>query len=102
MACRVTRSYRDTGIGSVYWCKSGSANLEVFHRKVPLSFSRPSFSSQTGNRWSCIPWPKVRPTKEIACELRITVLTVKAHMKNIMGKTKSSTRTGILAQVLCP
>ena len=25
--------------------------------------------------------------KEIACELRITVPTVKAHMKNIMGKT---------------
>lgn len=40
--------------------------------------------------------------KEIACELRITVPTVKAHMKSIMGKTKSSTRTGILAQVLCP
>lgn len=40
--------------------------------------------------------------KEIACELSITVTTVKAHMKNIMGKTKSSTRTGILAQVLSP
>lgn len=40
--------------------------------------------------------------KEIACELSITVPTVKAHMKHIMAKTKCSTRTGILAQVLCP
>ena len=40
--------------------------------------------------------------KEIASELSISVPTVKAHMKNIMAKTKCSTRTGILAQVLCP
>jgi DNA-binding CsgD family transcriptional regulator len=40
--------------------------------------------------------------KEIAYELSITVPTVKAHMKHIMAKTKCSTRTGILAQVLCP
>ena len=40
--------------------------------------------------------------KEIASELSITVPTVKAHLKHIMAKTKCSTRTGILAQVLCP
>jgi DNA-binding CsgD family transcriptional regulator len=40
--------------------------------------------------------------KEIACELSISISTVKTHMKHIMAKTKCSTRTGILAQVLCP
>jgi DNA-binding NarL/FixJ family response regulator len=40
--------------------------------------------------------------KEIASELSITVPTVKAHIKHIMDKTKCSTRTGILAQILCP
>ena len=40
--------------------------------------------------------------KEIACELSITVPTVKAHIKHIMDKTKCSTRTSILAQVLYP
>ena len=36
--------------------------------------------------------------KEIASELSITVATVKAHIKHIMGKTKCSTRTGILTR----
>ena len=39
--------------------------------------------------------------KEIAAALNITEQTVKEHIKNIMGKTKASTRTGVLAQVLC-
>jgi DNA-binding NarL/FixJ family response regulator len=38
--------------------------------------------------------------KEIARELKITEQTVKEHIKHIMQKTKTSTRTGILAQVL--
>ena len=38
--------------------------------------------------------------KEIAAELKITEPTVKAHIRHIMDKTKCSTRTGILAQVL--
>ena len=40
--------------------------------------------------------------KEIACELSISISTVKTRMKHIMARTKCSTRTGILAQVLCP
>lgn len=39
--------------------------------------------------------------KEIAAALNITEQTVKEHIKNIMAKTKSNTRTGVLAQVLC-
>jgi DNA-binding CsgD family transcriptional regulator len=38
--------------------------------------------------------------KEIASALGITEPTVKAHIKHIMEKTKCTTRTGILAQVL--
>jgi len=38
--------------------------------------------------------------KEIAAELGITEPTIKAHIRNIMNKTKCSTRTGIVAQVL--
>ena len=38
--------------------------------------------------------------KEIAAELKITEPTVKAHIRHIMDKTKCSTRTGIVAQVL--
>jgi DNA-binding CsgD family transcriptional regulator len=38
--------------------------------------------------------------KEIAAELKITEPTVKAHIKHIMDKTKCTTRTGIVAQVL--
>jgi DNA-binding NarL/FixJ family response regulator len=40
--------------------------------------------------------------KEIAAELKITEPTVKAHIRHIMDKTKCSTRTGIVAQVLHP
>jgi len=38
--------------------------------------------------------------KEIASQLSITESTVKAYIKQIMRKTKCSTRTGILVQVL--
>jgi DNA-binding CsgD family transcriptional regulator len=38
--------------------------------------------------------------KEIANELGVTEQTVKEHIKHIMAKTKTSTRTGILVQVL--
>jgi DNA-binding CsgD family transcriptional regulator len=38
--------------------------------------------------------------KEIGAELKITEPTVKAHIRHIMDKTKCSTRTGIVAQVL--
>jgi DNA-binding CsgD family transcriptional regulator len=38
--------------------------------------------------------------KEIAVELKIAEPTVKAHIKHIMDKTKCTTRTGIVAQVL--
>jgi DNA-binding CsgD family transcriptional regulator len=38
--------------------------------------------------------------KEIACELGISEPTVKAHIKHIMEKTKCTTRTGIVAQLL--
>jgi DNA-binding CsgD family transcriptional regulator len=38
--------------------------------------------------------------KEIAAELQITEPTVKAHIRHIMDKTKCTTRTGIVAQVL--
>ncbi|WP_447979472.1 response regulator transcription factor [Candidatus Nitrospira bockiana] len=38
--------------------------------------------------------------KEIAAALKITEPTVKAHIRNIMEKTKCTTRTGIVAQIL--
>lgn len=38
--------------------------------------------------------------KEIGAELRITEPTVKVHIRNIMDKTKCSTRTGIVALLL--
>ena len=38
--------------------------------------------------------------KEIAAELKISEPTVKAHIRHIMDKTKCTTRTGIVAQVL--
>jgi DNA-binding NarL/FixJ family response regulator len=38
--------------------------------------------------------------KEIACALGITEPTVKVHMKHIMEKTKCTTRTGVLAQLM--
>jgi DNA-binding CsgD family transcriptional regulator len=38
--------------------------------------------------------------KEIASALGITEPTVKAHIKHIMEKTKCTTRTGVLAQIL--
>src|SRR2546426_10384143 len=37
--------------------------------------------------------------KEIANALKITEQTVKEHIKHIMGKTRSTTRTGILARI---
>jgi len=37
--------------------------------------------------------------KKISCELRIALPTVKEHIRHIMEKTESTTRTGILAQV---
>jgi DNA-binding NarL/FixJ family response regulator len=38
--------------------------------------------------------------KEIANALTVTEQTVKEHIKHIMAKTKTSTRTGILVHVL--
>jgi DNA-binding CsgD family transcriptional regulator len=41
-----------------------------------------------------------RTNKEIAAELRIKEPTVKAHVRNIMGKTRCSTRTAVVALLL--
>ena len=40
--------------------------------------------------------------KEIASELNIAEQTVKVYIRQIMDKTKTTTRTGILARVLRP
>jgi DNA-binding CsgD family transcriptional regulator len=37
--------------------------------------------------------------KEIASSLGITEPTVKSHIRGLMDKTRSTTRTGILSQV---
>ena len=37
--------------------------------------------------------------KEIANALKVTEQTVKEHIKHIMDKTRSTTRTGILARI---
>ena len=37
--------------------------------------------------------------KEISRELGIALPTVKEHIRHIMEKTKSTTRTGVLAQI---
>jgi DNA-binding CsgD family transcriptional regulator len=39
--------------------------------------------------------------KEIANELKLTEQTVKEHLQRIMAKTRTTSRTGILARVLC-
>ena len=41
-----------------------------------------------------------RTNKEIAVELRIREPTVKAHIRNIMGKTRCNTRTAVVALLL--
>jgi len=41
-----------------------------------------------------------RTNKEIASDLGISLPSVKAHLKQIMRKTNTSTRTGVLAQIL--
>jgi DNA-binding CsgD family transcriptional regulator len=38
--------------------------------------------------------------KEIAADLGVTEQTIKEHIKHIMAKTKTTTRTGILVQVI--
>ena len=38
--------------------------------------------------------------KEIANAIAISELTVKEHIKHIMDKTRTSTRTGILVKIL--
>jgi len=41
-----------------------------------------------------------RTNKEIANNLGISLPSVKAHLKQIMRKTNTTTRTGVLAQIL--
>jgi DNA-binding CsgD family transcriptional regulator len=41
-----------------------------------------------------------RTNKEIASDLGISLPSVKAHLKQIMRKTNTTTRTGVLAQIL--
>jgi len=40
--------------------------------------------------------------KEIANRLNLSKYTVKEHLKRIMQKTKTSTRTGLLARMIFP
>jgi DNA-binding CsgD family transcriptional regulator len=55
----------------------------------------------TEREHSVVQWlAKGWTNKEIAAELKITEPTVKAHIRHIMDKTKCTTRTGIVAQVL--
>jgi DNA-binding NarL/FixJ family response regulator len=39
--------------------------------------------------------------KEIAAAMGITALTVRDHLKHIMQKTGSTTRTAIIMKILC-
>jgi hypothetical protein len=40
--------------------------------------------------------------KEIASRLNLSEYTVKEHLKRIMQKTKTTTRTGLLARMIFP
>lgn len=84
---------RQEGQGRIKWRNTWS----LLRGKVKREPGLPIFEVRQAS-WFC----QSRAKDQAGRLLRITVPTMKAHMKNIMGKTKSSARTGILAQVLCP
>ena len=75
--------------------------LEPIARRQPITAQRTEHFQLTRREEHIVEHlVKGWTNKEIACALGITEPTVKAHMKHIMEKTKCTTRTGVLAQLM--
>ena len=75
--------------------------LEELGRRQQLSTDQAKERFQLTNREQSVVenLAKGWTNKEIANALKITEQTVKEHIKHIMRKTNSTTRTGVLVQV---
>ena len=69
---------------------AGGRTLAVANGAVQLTNREQSVVENLAKGWT---------NKEIANALHITEQTVKEHIKHIMRKTNSTTRTGVLVQV---
>lgn len=75
--------------------------LEELGRRQQLSTDQAKERFQLTNREQSVVenLAKGWTNKEIANALKITEQTVKEHIKHIMRKTNSTTRTGVLVQI---
>lgn len=75
--------------------------LELMRRREPATAKAKERFQLTGREQSVAERLAQGCTnKEIAAELKITEPTVKAHVRNIMEKTRCTTRTGAVAHLL--
>jgi DNA-binding CsgD family transcriptional regulator len=74
---------------------------DVAHRQAIIAKSVDGrFRLTTRERTAVIYLLQGLTNKEIACRMMICEQTVKEHIKHIMEKTKTTTRTGILSKIL--
>ena len=77
--------------------------LEIFGRKMNRALDvKERFRFTKREEMVLQNLAKGRTNKEIGSELNLAEQTVKVYIRQIMDKTKSTTRTGVLAQVLGP
>ena len=77
--------------------------LEIFGRKMNRALDvKERFRFTKREEMVLQNLAKGRSNKEIGSELNLAEQTVKVYIRQIMDKTKSTTRTGVLAQVLGP